>query len=217
MVDRNAAKATPAELRSPLQGMSPVMTVSSTGARRGVVLAEQPARTVVQIIARRGKASLTVAALRTHFGLAATEMPTRSQRDGLAVVWSGPGQWLLTATAADGPAIEIKAKAALADLASLSDQSHARVHLQVTGPSVRDALAKLVAIDLDAAIFSVGAVAMTGLAQIPIHIWRLDDGLEGAVFEIAGPQSYAASLWHHVVVAASEYGLDARPIVPMLS
>ena len=217
MVDFKPLEAAPVALRSPLHGTSPVTTVSASGVTRGVVIAEQPAGLVIQIIARRGKASETVAALRTHFALAASDGPARCVKNGVVLVGAGPGQWLLMADAADGAAIETKAKAVLADVATLADQSHARVHLHISGPRARDALAKLVGIDLDTSVFAAGAAAMTVIAHIPVHIWRLDDIPEGAVFEIAAPHSYAASLWHYVVTAAAEFGLDARSLDPMSS
>ena len=106
------------------------------------------------------------------------------------------------------PALDLAAT--LAGLAAVADQSDARVHLHLTGPDVRSALAKLLMFDLHPAEFPIGAAAITGIAHIPVHIWRLPDSDVGAAFVIAGPQSYAKSLWHHVVVSAAEYGLEAH-------
>ena len=206
--------------RSPLAGVAPVSTVSATGGRRGILLEAMPAGCVLQIIARRGKAEAVRAALRAATGLEAPNTPARVAKHGTALIWSGPGQWLLTQEAPMAQAqasamtmtMTAKVTAALAGLASLSDQSDARLQVRLSGLHVRDALAKLVGIDVHPEVFAPGAAAMTAIAHIPVHIWRLPDaGGEGAVFEIAGPQSMAASLWHHIVTAAEEYGLDARP------
>ena len=196
--------------RSPLAGIEPVSTVSALGAKRGVVLEVVPAGSVLLIMARRGKTDAVRTALQSCIGLEAPLVPARVTKAGVALVWSGPGQWLLMQDAHSESQLMSKAMAALAGLASMTDQSDARVHLRLAGPHVRDALAKLTGIDLHPDVFYKGAAAMTVIAHIPVHLWRLPDTSGNSVFEIAGPQSTAASLWHHVVEASKEYGLDAR-------
>lgn len=198
--------------RSPIAGTAAVSTVATAGGKPGVILTEQPAGTVLQIIARRGKTDAVRVALQSLTGLEAPPKPARVAKDNIALVWSGHGQWLLMTDAQSGAAIVTKAASVLTGLASLTDQSDARMHLKLAGPRTRDALAKLAGIDVHPAVFPAGAAAMTVIADIPVHLWRLPDQAEGPAFEIAGPQSYAASLWHHVVVAAEEYGLQARVI-----
>ena len=195
--------------RSPIAGTPAVSTVATAGGKPGIFLREQVAGTVLQIIARRGKADAVRAALHSSTGLEAPAKPRRVAKDNAALVWSGPAQWLLMTNG--GADIAAAAVTALTGLASLSDQSDSRLHLELYGPRTRDAMAKLVGIDVHPATFPEGAAAMTAIADIPVHLWRLPDAAEGAAFVIAGPQSTSASLWHHVVVAAEEYGLDAQP------
>lgn len=197
-----------AAARSALSGTAPVTTVSATGKRRGVVVEELALGHVLQVIARRGKANAVVAALRNATGVEAPATPKRTAQGDAAIVWSGPGQWLVMLPGAAETAMRVRAS--LAGLAAVVDQSDARVHLRLTGSDVRAALAKLVMLDLHPGEFAPGAAAMTVIAHIPVHIWRLADGDEGPVFVIAGPQSYATRLWHHIVISATEYGLDAR-------
>lgn len=218
MLDGNAFDQPMA--RSALAGTAPVSTVSATGKRSGVVLAEITLGRITQIIARRGKADTVAAALRDAVGIAPPRKPMRAASGDTAIVWSGPNQWLLIRPRDAKAATELARK--LTGLASITDQSDARVHLHLTGPDVRNALAKLMMLDLHPTEFPVGTAAMTGIAHIPVHIWRLpDSGIKSGgqthgsdpispAFVIAGPQSYATSLWHHVVVSAAEYGLDAQ-------
>lgn len=206
MLDGNAFDQPMA--RSALAGTAPVSTVSATGKRSGVVLAEITLGRITQIIARRGKADTVAATLRDTVGIAPPRKPMRAASVDTAIVWSGPNQWLLMQPRDAKTATELARK--LTGLASITDQSDARVHLHLTGPDVRNALAKLVTLDLHPGEFTAGAAAMTGIAHIPVHIWRLPDSATGAAYVIAGPQSYATSLWHHIVVSAAEYGLDAR-------
>ena len=146
-------------------------------------------------------------ALHSYLGMSPPRTPARVANGDVAIVWSGRGQWLLMQPHDARTATDLAQT--LAGLASLTDQSDARVHLRLAGPDVRNALAKLVMLDLHPAGFPVGAAAMTVLAHMPVHIWRLPDG-DSATFVVAGPQSYATSLWHHIVTAAAEYGLDAQ-------
>ena len=206
MLDGNPRIA--ASARSALAGTTPVITVSATGNRRGVVVEEVAPVHVLQVITRRGKAGAVVVALRDATGVDAPQTPTRIAKGDVALVWSGPGQWLVMSPGASETSKRVTA--ALAGLAAVVDQSDARVHLRLTGPDVRAALAKLVMLDLHPGEFAPGAAAMTVIAHVPVHLWRLTDGVEGPVFVIAGPQSYATSLWHHIVISAAEYGLDAR-------
>lgn len=205
MLDGNSRDQ--ATARSALAGTAPVTTVSANGKRRGVVLTEIAPGRVTQIIARRDKADAVIAALQAAVGIAPPRTPMRAAKGDTAIVWSGPNQWLLMQPSDSTTAID--PASTLANLASITDQSDARVHLRLTGPDVRNALAKLVLLDLHPAEFPVGAAAMTGIAHIPVHIWRLPDVDSSTAFVIAGPQSYATSLWHHAVVSAAEYGLDA--------
>ena len=205
MLDGNPRLA--AKARSALAGTAPVTTVSAKGRRRGVVVAEAAPSHVLQIIARSGKAAAVAAALDDTIGIAAPRTPMRIAKGDIAIVWAGPGQWLLMQPATTEVSRGITA--ALTGIAALVDQSDSRVHVRLTGPDVRLALAKLVMLDLHPGEFACGSAAMTAIAHIPVHIWRLADGAEGSVFVIAGPQSYATSLWHHIVISAAEYGVDA--------
>ena len=196
--------------RSPLDAVEAVSTRSLTGQMAGVVLDVMAPGLVLQIIARRGKADAVRAALRTLTGLDAPMQPARVAGKDAALIWSGASQWLLMLALDEQTGLATQVAGALAGMASISDQSDARVHLRMSGPHVRAVLEKLVGVDVHPAVFQPGTAAMTEIAQIPVHVWRLDDTAAGAAFVLAGPQSYAASLWHHVVVAAEEFGLDAR-------
>ena len=97
--------------------------------------------------------------------------------------------------------------AGVEEIASIVDQSDAYAILRLTGPRVRDALAKLVFIDLHPEAFKPGDVASTVAAHMGATLWRLDDGADGAVFEIACYRSFASSLWHALATSAAEFGL----------
>ena len=93
----------------------------------------------------------------------------------------------------------------LGDLAAIVDQSHARILLRISGPRVRDALAKGVAIDLHPSAFRTGDTAMTSIAHIDVQLWQ-DDEAPSYVFSV--PRSLAESFWHWLEASAAEHGLE---------
>lgn len=118
-------------------------------------------------------------------------------------IWSGPGQWLLRAKSRNDFATLLSE---LSEHASISEQSDGRAILRLSGPKVRDVLAKGVMIDLHPAAFTIGAAAVTSIAHIGVHFWRLPDSADGAVFEFAIPRSMAGSFWSWLAASAAEYG-----------
>jgi sarcosine oxidase subunit gamma len=73
---------------------------------------------------------------------------------------------------------------------------------------MRDALAKGCPIDLHPRAFAAGNAAITVIAHIGIHLWRLpfDDGLYVALF-----RSMAGSFWSWLHASAAEFGLEVAP------
>lgn len=119
------------------------------------------------------------------------------------LIWSGPDQWLLIARQRAGFSDLL---GFFSDQAAVSDQSHARAALCVSGARVREVLAKGAMIDLHPKVFPVGATALTSFAHIGVQLWRAKDGPDGPVFEILAPRSMAGSFWSWFSASASEFG-----------
>jgi sarcosine oxidase subunit gamma len=92
----------------------------------------------------------------------------------------------------------------LTGLASLSNQSDGRTIIRVSGPKVRQALAKGVPIDLHPRAFRVGDTALTVVGHIGVHFWQLD---ETPTYEFAVFRSFSASLWEWLVASSAEFGV----------
>lgn len=118
-------------------------------------------------------------------------------------IWSGPDQWLLRASTREGFGSLLEA---LSAQAAVSDQSDARAAMRLTGPRVRDILAKGVMLDLHPSTFVVGDTALTSIAHIGVHLWRLADGPDGSVFEIMVARSMVGSFWSWFAASAAEFG-----------
>lgn len=138
-----------------------------------------------------------------RLGLALPSVPRIVRGAAHDLIWAGPDQWLLRAAARDGFAGLLDE---LAAHAAVSDQSDARAALRLAGPRVRDVLAKGVMLDLHPAAFAVGDAALTNVAYVGVHLWRLEDTSEGPAFEMMVSRSMAGSFWSWFVASASEFG-----------
>jgi sarcosine oxidase subunit gamma len=99
------------------------------------------------------------------------------------------------------------ARGRLDGLASLSDQSDARAVLRLSGPKLRETLAKGCAVDLHARAFRPGDTAITAIAHIGVQLWQVD---EGPTFDILVARSMAGSFWRWFSASAAEFGLELR-------
>jgi len=116
--------------------------------------------------------------------------PNRQARhDDILYLWAGPESWL--AIAEDDPDFDLNLAKRCSGLAAVTDQSDGRAILQIKGPHVRDALAKLLPIDLHPSVFPQDATALTLAAHIPVQIWQ--SAVD--VFELACFRSYAETLY----------------------
>ena len=177
----------------------------------GVSVAERKGVALATVIARKDRhADLAEACLRTY-GIALPSTPSFVAHDGLSFVWSGPGQWLAVAEAGHaliGPGTHALASAlatTFAGLASVTDQSDARGMLRLSGPRIRDTLAKGLNLDLHDRSFKPGDAAMTWCSLIDVQLWQLD---ATPAYDLIVARGFAGSLWHWLEESAAEYGME---------
>ncbi len=171
----------------------------------GVTVSEMRDAGLVTVTARKGQRAALIEAARTAFGVELPSLPRRVEGRDMAFIWSGPDQWLACGHPAPAGGMEAALAAPFAGLASIVDQSHGRTLLRVTGPRVRDALAKGIAIDLHPREFRTGHAAVTAVAHIGVHLWQTD---ERPTYEFAVPRGFAQSFWHWLEASAAEFGLE---------
>ncbi|MER8756478.1 sarcosine oxidase subunit gamma [Mesorhizobium sp. M0976] len=195
--------------RSPLEHALVVGAYGARGTEAGVWLTEIRNFDLIQVMARRGKAAELAKAAQARFGVAAPETPKAVRVPDATLSWSGPDQFLVLSNAGKH-AIEPLSQA-FSQSASLSDQSHARVLISVSGEKARSMLAKLSSLDLHPAAFPVGTAAATSVDHTSINLWRGRDRPDRqAVFNLLVFATFAGSLWHTMLDAAAEYGVDIR-------
>jgi methylglutamate dehydrogenase subunit D len=159
----------------------------------------------ISVTARRGISDAVVEALSQVLGVTVADAAKRAASGMLSIVGTGPGQWQVLARDAAARTKLAELRTRLAGRAALSDQSDAKVVLDVSGPEVRRALAKGIAIDLDPAVFQVGDAALTVVGHINV---QLAYASAPDTFELITAASTARSFWHWLESSAAEFGLE---------
>jgi heterotetrameric sarcosine oxidase gamma subunit len=187
---------------------SPLAAFSFDAARgRGVTAAERPL-TLARMIVRKGCRAALANALQVRLGLQLPNGPQRTEAGRIALLGVGVDAWL----AAGEAGLTDSLRHAAGEYAAVCDQTGGYAVLQVSGEKVREALAKMIPIDLHARTFPPGAVASTSAAHMAITLWHLQDGPGAdAVFEIAIPRSLAVSFAHLLADSAAEFGFTFTP------
>lgn len=175
------------------------------GEGRGVIVTDRSTLGLATVIARKGKAPALAAAVRERLGIELPDTPVRAGSGNLSFIGTGPGTWL--AAHERGTAQLLSTLREVGASAAISDQGDGYAVLRLGGSRVREALAKLVFIDLHPGAFAVGSAASTVAAHIGINLWRLADTPDGATFEVALYRSFAGSFWHALSESAAEFGL----------
>ena len=148
----------------------------------GVTLSVIHPVTIVMAIARKGKANALNQTL--------TDMKE------VEVHWAGADQYYIY----NAPYTELKQQ--LEGLASLTDQSHGRVVLRISGPKSRAVLAKGTAVDLHESKFPIGKSALTQMAHVSVHLTRSGDN----EFTLSVFRGFSESFWQWLVSQAGEFG-----------
>lgn len=152
---------------------------AGTGAA-GVTLSVRHPLTIFTVIARRGKSKTVAAAL--------------AKLKGVDVQWAGPDQYF------------VYGEVSLAGIASVSDQSHGRVVLRISGPKARSVLAKGTPVDLHPDEFPVGKSVLTQMAHVGVHLTRV----AGDAYDLSVFRGFSESFWEWLTEQAEEYGYLVR-------
>lgn len=198
--------------RSALDGHLPGGRHGWSEGPAGVVVSERRGLRLCSILARKGQGQTLVARGKAQ-GLDFPTSPRRTTAEGLALVWTGPGQWLALSAADEADAFA-RRLASLADACSLVAQDDARTVLGVSGPQARATLAKMLSIDLHPRAFRAGDAAVTLAGTISTTLWQID---ETPAYELAVPRSFARSFAGWLLESAAEFGCDVTELSPALA
>jgi heterotetrameric sarcosine oxidase gamma subunit len=180
---------------------------ASSSAGRGVIANERDGLGIATVIVGRGQVAALTQRVRERFGIVLPHGPYRAAAGGVAFAGTGPETWLGTQEQG-GNKFAASLKVEIGSTASVSDQSDGYAILRLTGPKLRDTLARIIPIDVDLRAFKPGDVAATVASHMEATLWRIEDAPDGApVFEIAVFRSLAGSFWHSLSESAAEFGL----------
>jgi methylglutamate dehydrogenase subunit D len=193
--------------REILVARAPTMDLdAASGSGRGIIVGDRDGLGLATVIVRRGQLEALAQRIRERYGIELPRGNVRKEAHGIAFAGLGPETWLATSEKG-GNEFSASLREEIGALASISDQSDGYAVLRLTGPKVRDTLAKLIPLDVHPRAFKQGDVASTVASHIGITLWRLDDAAAGApVFEIAVFRSLARSFCRALAQSAAEFG-----------
>jgi sarcosine oxidase subunit gamma len=122
------------------------------------------------------------------------------------VFWLGPEEWLIITPLEGMGDLQDRLRETLSGQnASVNDLSGGQITLRLSGPRVRDVLAKGCTLDFHPRGFNVGTCAQSGLAKANVLIGMVDDQ---PMYEIIVRRSFAEYLVLWLRHSAREYGVQ---------
>ena len=168
----------------------------------GVLFTERCSLNIVQVAAWEEQADATVNAIEKATGV----KPSRDgcsavQSDQTAAIWVGPDRWLIVEKEQRDMVAAIQ-NAVSTDMAAITDQSHSRCVIRLSGIEARNVLRKGTTLDLDTSHFKMGEARTTSL----FHMNGLIHCLSEYSFDIYVARSFGQSFFEVITHAAAEYG-----------
>lgn len=171
----------------------------------GVTLAELAPGSIVQVAAWPGEEKKLIAAIAAVTGLTLADgAGAGAVSDRYAAFGFAPAKFLVTDTS-EGLAAGL-AGAVTADIGTITDLSHGRTAIRITGAKAEWVLAKLFAIDFSLPAFPEGTGISTTHHDIFAQIQR--SGPER--FDLFVFRSFARSFWKMLCRASDEVGYEVR-------
>ena len=192
------------QARSPLHGLAAPGRFGARDGAAGLVVAERT-MALASVIARRGQAAALTKVVSERYNLALPAGPRRASNGAVAFTGVGPEQWIAGMEGIAASDFIAHLRSSLGAFAAITDQSDSRLILRLSGPRVRDVLAKGVPVDLHPRSFKVGDVTGTLVAHIGVQIELLDDA---PTFQLMAPRSMAGSFWSWLCASAAEFGYE---------
>ena len=175
----------------------------------GVMLGESPMRG--QLVLRGDSAGAEFrSAVSAVLGLAPVVEPlTAARKRDVSMLWLGPDEWLVVTPDRRAERIERTLRDALeGQHAALTDVSHSRSVLALSGPDARVVLAKGCPLDFHPRVFGPGRCAQSRLAKCQVLIHQTN---ETPAFDIYVQRSFAEYAWTWLEDAGQEFGVRIAP------
>ena len=195
--------------RSALAHLGLEARASADAPDAGVVIGECRIRGLLVLrgdAARSGFRNAVTAAL----GLEPVVEPlTVARKRDVSILWLGPDEWLVVTPDRRIERIEHALRDALDGLhAAVTDVSHSRTILALSGPAARAVLAKGCPLDFHPRVFGPGRCAQSRLAKCQVLIHQTS---AEPAFEIYVHRSFAPYAWIWLEDAGREFGVRIAP------
>lgn len=166
----------------------------------GCVIAERRNMTVVQVAEIPG-IRVDRSEIERLMGLALPETGKASSSGARTALWVGPRRWFVVEPGRGRLATGLEQAAGSF---AMTDLSHSRTVLRLSGEKVFDVLAKGCAVDLHPRQVSTGDSIVTGLARHAVLLHVVDP----ATVDVYVYRSFAQDLFEWLTEAAAEYGYE---------
>lgn len=194
-----------------VEQVSPLLPVLKPGSHgnfvggAGVVLTETRPGSIVQAGAWPGREKELIAAIKAVTGLVLPDGAGGGGAEATKAVFGiAPGKFLIADQAeALGPSL---AAAITGEVGTVTDLSHGRTAIRISGAKSEWVLSKLFALDFSLTAFPVGAGHSTVHHDILAQIQRTDEDQ----FDLYVFRSFARSFWTMLCHAAEEVGYEVR-------
>jgi len=179
--------------RSPIRPPEPVVVLSGwevSGRRAAGQLTLTDCTPLAKVSLRADLAGPAASEVAVPFGRA------HRNADGVLVVGSGPGEWLLIGPPGRARQIRASLDELVGEPLSVTDLTHGRALIRLTGERAADVLSAVCGVDLSDAVTPDGAAFRTAVAALATDVVRDD---------VAGVRSYLL----HCERSSGQYLFDA--------
>ena len=171
----------------------------------GIRLTVRHPLSIATIIARRDQSAALSALLENRYGVRAPTPGKMEIGRDMVLQWCGAGQYYALAENRLEGSFYTELKDALKGAASVSDQSHGRAIIGISGSKARALLSKGSPVDFHPREFPLHAVAVTQMAHIGVHVSRWGQD----TFEISLFRGFSEHFWEWLTEQAEEFGYTA--------
>jgi heterotetrameric sarcosine oxidase gamma subunit len=168
----------------------------------GVIFNERRALSIVQVSAWEDQLEATMQAIEKTIGIKPPDKPCISTQSSESnVIWIAPSRWLIIEKE-QRDLFDLINQNVTSDMAAITDQSHSRCVIRLSGKETRNVLRKGCSLDLDDAHFKINEAKTTNLFHMNALIHCSDENS----FDIYVARSFGQSFFEVITHAAAEYG-----------
>ncbi len=168
----------------------------------GVIFVERRALNIIHVAAWEEQVDTATAAIEQAIGVKPSRTACKvMSTDVTSALWIGPDRWLIVEKESRDLEAVIR-KTMNTEMAAITDQSHSRCVISLSGVEASNVLRKGTTLDLDAAHFKTGEARTTSL----FHMNAIIHCVEENHFDIYVARSFGQSFFEVITHASAEFG-----------